>query len=87
MKDTRVVQDFNVGTNLKRLREQQGLKQHEVAARLQVMGLPVSREIYAQIETGRHSIKVSVLHGLMEIFHASSDEILAPEALGGSRGR
>lgn len=74
--DQRLVQDYNIGKNLKRLRERAGLTQLEVAAKLQVMGLPVSREIYAQIELGRHHIRIRVLLGLKEIYKASYEELL-----------
>lgn len=75
--EARIRQDTNViADNLRRLREAQGLKQHEVAARLQVMGLPVTREIYAQIETGRHGIPISVLQGLRKIYRVDWEELL-----------
>lgn len=77
--EQRIVQDTkNIGDNLRALRRQAGLKQHEVAARLQIMGLPVTREIYAQIEAGTHHIRYSVLLGLREIYHASWSEMLDP---------
>ncbi len=46
-----------------------------MAAKLELRGLYVSREIYAQIEGGSHHIRVSVLLALKEIFHASYEEI------------
>ena len=49
--------------------------QAEVAARLELRGLSVSREIYAQMETGKHHIKVSVLLALKEIFRADFEEL------------
>ena len=68
-------QNFNIGNNLKQLRSRAGLTQAEVAARLQVMGLPVSREIYAQIESGKHHIKIRILMALREIYKASYEEL------------
>ncbi len=70
-----VVQDVNIGANLRKLRRRAHMTQAEVAAKLELRGLPVSREIYAQIEIGQHHIKVSVLLALKEIFHASYEEI------------
>ena len=61
-----IVQDLNIGNNLKKLRKRANLTQAEVAARLELRGLSVSREIYAQMETGKHHIKVSVLLALKE---------------------
>ena len=74
--DQRLDQDYNIGKNLKRLRNMRNLTQGEVAARLQVMGLPVSREIYAQMEGGKHHIKIRVFKGLKEIYNTSYEELL-----------
>ena len=74
--DQCLVQDYNIGKNLKRLRNKANLTQAEVAAQLQIMGLPVSREIYAQIETGKHHIRFTVLMGLKKIYKASYDEMI-----------
>lgn len=72
--EQRIVQDVNIGANLKKLRRRASMTQAEVAAKLELRGLYVSREIYAQIEGGHH-IRVSVLLALKEIFHASYEEI------------
>ena len=78
--DQRIIQetDYNIGNNLRLLRKRSGMKQREVVAKLQLMGLPITREIYAQIETGRHHIKITVLRALKEVYHASWDEMLEP---------
>lgn len=73
--EQRIVQDVNIGANLKKLRRRASMTQAEVAAKLELRGLYVSREIYAQIEGGSHYIRVSVLLALKEIFHASYEEI------------
>lgn len=48
----KIKQDISIGKNLHRLRKQAGLSQEQVAVKLQVMGLPVSREIISQMELG-----------------------------------
>lgn len=73
--EQRIVQDVNIGANLKKLRRRASMTQAEVAAKLELRGLYVPREIYAQIEGGSHHIRVSVLLALKEIFHASYEEI------------
>ena len=73
--EQRIVQDVNIGANLKKLRRRASMTQAEVAAKLELRGLYVSREIYAQIEGGSRHIRVSVLLALKEIFHASYEEI------------
>ncbi len=67
-------QDISIGANLRRLRNEAGFSQENLAARLQVKGLPVSREIISQMELGRYSIRVSVLLALKELYHVSFDE-------------
>ena len=62
---------------MKALRLRNKLSQEAVAARLQVMGFTMSREIISQIELGRHNIRVSVLLALKEIYHATFEEIFA----------
>ena len=69
----KIKQDISIGKNLHRLRKQAGLSQEQVAVKLQVMGLPVSREIISQMELGRYSIWVSVL-ALKQIYGVSYEE-------------
>lgn len=61
-------QDISIGPNLQALRLRSKLSQEDVAARLQVMGFAISREIISQMELGRHHIKVSVLLALKELY-------------------
>lgn len=67
-------QDISIGANLKTLRKRSGLSQEEAAAKLQVMGFTISREVISQMERGCHNIRVSVLLALKDIYHASFDE-------------
>ena len=79
--DQCLTQDYNIGKNLKRLRREVKLTQQEVATRLQVMGLPVSREIYAQMEAGTHHIKIRVAIGLTLIYNVNLEELLNAEII------
>ncbi len=74
--------DRTLAGNLWLLRRRSGLRQREVAAQLQVMGLDVSRETYSHIEAGIRHVPVPVLRGLKEIYRASWDEIMEPVAGG-----
>ena len=69
-------QDISIGANLRRLRNEAGFSQENLAARLQILGLPVSREIISQMELVRYSIRVSVLLALKELYDVSFDEFL-----------
>ena len=65
-------QDISIGANLRRLRKQSGLSQEKAAAKLQLMGIDISREIISQMELGNYSIKVSVLRALKDIYQVDS---------------
>ncbi|KAA3385630.1 helix-turn-helix domain-containing protein [Akkermansia muciniphila] len=60
--------DMDIGENIQRLRINAKLTQDEVCARLQVMGLEISKSTYAKLETNRMNIKVSELVALKHIF-------------------
>lgn len=65
-------QDLPIGQNLKTLRKKVGLTQAQVAAKLQVAGLDVSRGMYAQMEQGTYNIHISVLVALKDIYQLKS---------------
>ncbi len=64
----RLIQDLTIGENLRLLRKKAGYSQEEAAAQLQLRGIPMSREIISQMELGHHSIRLSVLYALKEIY-------------------
>lgn len=70
----KIKQDISIGNNLRALRIRAKLSQEEVAIKLQIMDLPVSREILSQMELGKYSIRVSVLLALKELYNASFDD-------------
>lgn len=67
-------QDISIGENLKRLRQGAGLTQDQVAAKLQVMGLSVSREMLSQMELGKYSVRISLLVALKKLYGASFED-------------
>ena len=73
----RLKQDLYIGGNLRILRKRAGLTQEEVAAKLQTMGITISRPIYAQIESGTYNIRISELMALKKIYKATFEEIFA----------
>lgn len=62
-------QDISIGNNLKKLRMNSQLSQEAVSGKLQLYGCSVSRDIYAQMEVGNYSIRISELLVLKEIYH------------------
>lgn len=76
----KIKQDISIGVNLQRLRKSASLSQEEVAAKLQLMGLDISREIISRMELGKYSVRVSVLQALKDIYQVSSyDEFFKKE--------
>lgn len=73
----KIKQDISIGINLQKFRKQTGLSQEQVAARLQIMGISVSREIISQIELGRYSIRVSVLLAMKQIYNITFEDIFS----------
>ena len=73
--DQKVKQDYCIGANLRQLRKQAGLTQDQVAARLQVAGIDMSRDFYAHIEAGDYNVRVSELSALRQIYQCSYDDI------------
>ena len=60
--------DMDIGNNIQTARRDKNLKQDEVVAKLQIMGLKMTRSTYAKIETNRINIRVSELVALSNIF-------------------
>ena len=70
--DKKIKQDVSIGENLQRLRINAGLSQEEVAAKMQLLGFPISREMMSQMESGKYSIRISVLLAMKKLYHADS---------------
>lgn len=66
--DQKLRQDIYIGYNIRRLRCKAELTQEQVVARMQLLGIDITRSIYSQIECGTYNIKVSELAALTEIF-------------------
>ena len=66
--------DMDIGHNIQRLRKKAGLTQDQTVAKLQLMGLEISKSTYAKIETKRMNIRVSELVALSRIFHVQIND-------------
>ena len=60
--------DKDIGANIQKARKNKGLTQDQTIAKLQLMGIEMSRSTYAKIETNRINIRVSELIALSRIF-------------------
>ena len=69
--------DLDIGRNIQRLRKAAGMTQDQTVAKLQLMGLNISKSTYAKLETNRMNIKVSELVAMKEISHAEYQDFFA----------
>ena len=65
--------DMDIGRKISALRKGAKLTQDQTIAKMQLMGVEISKSTYAKIETNRMNIKVSQLVALKEIFNVSFD--------------
>lgn len=61
--------DMDIGKNIQSIRYANKLTQDQVIAKLNLMGISMSKSTYAKLETNRMNIKVSELVALAKIFH------------------
>ena len=69
--------DMDIGHNIQALRKKAGLTQDQTVAKLQLMGLEISKSTYAKIETNRMNIRVSELVALKKIFDVQFNDFFA----------
>ncbi|MBC1371775.1 helix-turn-helix transcriptional regulator [Listeria booriae] len=62
--------DMDIGKNIQRLRNDSKMTQDQVVAKMNVIGLNISKSTYAKLETNRMNIRVSELVALKIIFNA-----------------
>lgn len=60
--------DMDIGKNIQSIRYRNELTQDQVVARLNLMGIAMSKSTYAKLETNRMNIRVSELAALAKIF-------------------
>ena len=65
---------MDIGNNIQKARRNKKMTQDEVIAKMQLMGVYVSRSTYTKIETNRINIRVSELVALKTIFNIEFNE-------------
>lgn len=72
----RINQHLNpiVGSNIRRLRKERGMKATEVIAKLQCLGIHVTTGIFSKVEHGLNNPTVDMLIALTGIFHCDFNE-------------
>ena len=69
--------EYLMGQNIRRIREDRGLTQEQLAAQLQTRGCDVTRSALAKIEVGQRHIYPDELKLFNEILHISYDELFS----------
>lgn len=64
--------DMDIGKNIQIQRKRCKLTQEDVTAKLQIMGINITRSIYSKIETNAYNIRISELVALKHIFKMNS---------------
>ena len=63
-----------LGENIKRLRLEQGLRNRDIVAKLQIEGVEVSASTYSKVEMGLNNPSVDMLIALTKIFKCDYNE-------------
>ncbi|WP_270994287.1 helix-turn-helix domain-containing protein [Listeria seeligeri] len=66
--------DMDLGKNIQQLRNNSKMTQDQVVAKMNIMGLNISKSTYAKLETNRMNIRVSELVALKIIFDAEFND-------------
>lgn len=66
--------DMDIGKMIQNLRYKNDYTQEAVVAKMNLMGLTISKSTYAKLETNRMNIKVSELVALKHIFKAEFND-------------
>ena len=61
--------DMDIGKNIQAIRYKNNMTQDQVVAKLNLMGISITKSIYVKLETNRMNIKASELVALAKLFH------------------
>ena len=77
MSDTKIKQDeIRIGANIRRIRKETKIGQTELAVRLQLRGIDMTRESLVKIERGIQHIYATQLRAIKDELETTYDELL-----------
>ncbi len=77
MSDSKIKQDeIKIGENIRRIRKEAKIGQTELAIRLQLRGVDMTRECLVKIERGIQHIYAVQLRGIKDELNTTYDELL-----------
>ncbi|HTQ51857.1 MAG TPA: helix-turn-helix transcriptional regulator [Candidatus Acidoferrales bacterium] len=65
----------HIGQNVAKLRALRGLTQEQLAAKVQINESNMTRQVIANIESGRRSVSENQIRHLAKVFRCSFDDI------------
>ena len=72
--EQKIRRDRNIGSNLKRLREERHISQEKLCAELQRRSCDIGRTTYAKYEAGQLNIRASVLIELRKFYDCTYED-------------
>lgn len=67
---------IHIGQNIRRIRKERGIGQTEMIGRLQLIGVPMTRETLVKIEREIQHIQASQLRAIRDVLETTYDELL-----------
>ncbi len=67
--------DISIGKNIRRIRKARGIGQTELAIKLQLVGIDITREALVKIERGIQHIYASQLKAIRDALETTYDEL------------
>ena len=74
--EQKIKQDICIGENIRKIREEKGIKQTELVAQLQLQDVSITREALVKIEGSRQHIQATQLRAIRDALHTTYDELL-----------
>lgn len=75
--EQKIRRDRNMGSNLRKLRNEHKISQEKLCAELQRRGCDIGRTTYAKYESGELNIRASVIIELKKIYNCDYDDFFA----------
>lgn len=68
--------EIHIGKNIRRIRKERGMQQTELVRRVQLLDVPMTREVLVKIEREIQHIQASQLRAIRDVLGTSYDELL-----------
>ena len=76
MPEQKIKQDIHIGANIRAARNACGVGQTELVAKLQLLGVEITRETLVKIERGIQHVQASQLRGIRDALGTTYDALL-----------